>query len=166
MEEATRWRPILDGVPLSVVGQPHDVGKILQVGVDPVRVEKFPPALKVMEASVINSGVPEDAEVWHRVGSCKARSFKNKNMRIKRPRSLHVRKGPASGDKLPVDELLAVVLPGPPMKPEGGSRWEEPHPASAIDEPTLGTEEATELLSRPSGQCGREGERPIRVGAR
>ena len=161
-----RWRPILDGVPLSIVGQPHDVGKILQVGVDPVRVEKFPPTLKVMESSVINSGVPEAAEVWHRVGSFKVWSFENKNVRIKRPRSLHVRRGPTSGDKLSVDGLLTVVLPSPPMKPEGGSRREEPHPASAIDEPTLGTEEATELLSRPNGQCGRESERPIRVKAR
>ena len=161
-----RWRPILDRVPLPVIGQPHDVGKILQVGVDPVRVEKLPSTLKIMESSVFNGGVPEATEVWYRVSSFEVRRFKNKDMRVKRPRSLHVRRGPTSGDKLSVNDLLTVVLPSPPMKPEGGSRREEPHPASAIDEPTLGTEEATELLSRPNGQCGREGERPIRVEAR
>ena len=172
-----RWRPILDRVPPAIVGQPHDVGKILQVGVDPVRVEELPSTLKVMESSVVNSGVPETAEVWHWVRSFEVRRFKDKNVRVKRPRSLHVRRGPASGDKFSVDDLLTAILPSSPMKPEGGSRQEEPplasaideptggesrrvepHPTSAIDEPTLSREETTELLSRPNGQCGREGE--------
>ena len=121
-----RRRPILDRVPLPIVGQPHDVGKILQVGVDPVRVEKLPSTLKIMESSVFNGGVPEATEVWHRVSSFEVRRFKNKDMRVKRPRSLHVRRGPAPGDKLSVDDLLTTVLPSPPMEPEGGSGREIP----------------------------------------
>ena len=126
MEEAVRRRPILNRVPLPIVGQPHDVGKILQVGVDPVRVEKLPSTLKIMEPSVFNGGVPEATEVWHRVSSFEVRRFKNKDVRVKRPRSLHVRRGPAPGDKLSVDDLLTTVLPSPPVEPEGGGGREIP----------------------------------------
>ena len=125
---------------------------------NPIRVEKLPSTLKVMEPSAIDSGVPEVVKVRHRVGPLEVRRFKDEDVGIERPWSLHVRGGPAPGDKLSVDDLLTAVFPSPPMEPEGGSRREEPHSAGAIDESTLGTEEATELLPCPNSQCRREDE--------